>query len=123
MIKFIDHYFQYSDERGSLLGLINQGNWEEINLITSQQDVIRGNHYHKDTIELFIILDGEIEVTVNLIDSQLSETYTVHGGDVFIIEPMVNHTFNVKKDSQWLNALNKKTNQEHPDIHRIQKES
>ncbi len=100
MIKFIKNYYKNLDERGSLIGLINFGTWEEINIITSKKDSIRGNHFHKDTFEIFIILKGEIEVIVNKIESNNIEKHLVKSGDVFLIKPMVNHIFEVKKNSK-----------------------
>jgi len=64
MIKILEPYFLFEDERGFLKGLINFGNWHEINLIYSQANSIRGNHYHKETEEIFIILEGKIKVTL-----------------------------------------------------------
>ena len=51
MIEFISNYFEHSDERGSFQGLVNFGNWEEINIISSEAHSIRGNHYHKMTTQ------------------------------------------------------------------------
>lgn len=119
MIKFIKNYCENIDERGSLIGLINFGTWEEINIITSKKGALRGNHFHKYTSEIFIILEGEIEVSVNKIGKKDIEKYLVKKGDVFLIKPMVNHVFEVKKDSKWINVLNKKINSTSPDIHRI----
>jgi quercetin dioxygenase-like cupin family protein len=119
MIRLINNYFRHIDDRGSLIGLINEGTWEEINLITSKKDIVRGNHYHNYTLELFIILEGEIEVTVQSIEFDSMEKHLVRSGDVFIIEPMINHIFSVKKDSKWINALSRKIEQANPDIHRI----
>jgi dTDP-4-dehydrorhamnose 3,5-epimerase-like enzyme len=121
MIKFIQSYFNYKDDRGSIQGIINQGNWREVNLIESDKGVIRGNHYHKSSKELFIIIEGQIEVVVERVGKKSSnkETYTVKAGDVFLIEPMVLHSFNVLTKAKWLNMLNKRIEQANPDIHRI----
>ena len=74
MITFVDHYFEYEDPRGSITGLINQGNWKEVNLITSSKNSIRGDHYHKRTTELFIILEGEIEViSQRVVDEKIQQ--------------------------------------------------
>ena len=124
MIKFIKRYFIHKDARGFIEGLINFGNWEEFNLIYSEADCIRGNHYHKETIELFIILDGEIKVTVQKVENnQLispKEVYNVKKGNVFQIEVNTNHIFKLLTNSTWLNILSKTINKEKPDIHRLE---
>jgi len=124
MLRFVNRYFEHSDERGSIQGLINTGSWKELNIITSDPGMIRGNHYHKKTQELFIILEGDIEVQTQYVkDDQLVGENTVNhvkSGDVFLIEPMTNHIFIPQCFSRWINALSKPMNNEHPDFYRIE---
>lgn len=126
MIERIERYFTASDERGSIEGLANFGEWEEINLIRSLAGTIRGNHYHKETIELFLILEGEILVSTCMVGQdnrpgEVTNKYYVKAGDVFLINPMVNHTFQVIMDSRWINLLSKKSDSQNPDIHCLPK--
>lgn len=124
MIKFIDNYFTHEDNRGTINGLIQTGLWGEINIITSKSNTIRGNHYHKNTTELFIILDGEIEVTLQKVKNnqliETQETVKVSTGDVFMIQSMINHTFKVLQDSQWINVLSKPMSGNNLDFFRIE---
>ena len=123
MLRFVNRYFVHIDDRGSIQGLIHDGVWRELNLITSDAQIIRGDHYHKKTQELFIILEGEIEVrTQTIIDGKLQGTVsinTVKGGDVFFVEPMINHIFIPKTFSKWINALSEPMTQPNPDMHRV----
>ena len=116
MIEFIKQYFVHEDHRGTIKGLINKGNWGEINFISSYANSIRGNHYHKDTIELFIISDGEIEVTLQEVKNNkligAVETTKVYTGNVFLVTPMINHTFKIIKNSHWFNILSKPLEQD-----------
>ena len=111
MYKIISRYFKYSDDRGSIEGLINVGNWNEINYIRSQANSIRGNHYHKKYLELFIIIKGKIEVEFQKVNSEKLtgdiEKEIFLEGSVFMVNPMVNHTFHVIEDSEWINVLSK----------------
>jgi dTDP-4-dehydrorhamnose 3,5-epimerase-like enzyme len=124
VIKLIDRYFTHKDQRGSLEGLINFGRWAEFNLIRTQADVVRGNHYHEDTTELFIILRGQILVqTQKVRNNRLTgpvHEHIVQKGHVFLVEPFVNHTFRVKKPSKWINVLSRKIKKAAPDIHTCQ---
>ncbi len=126
MIEFISNYFEHSDERGSFQGLVNFGNWKEINIISSEAHSIRGNHYHKYTDELFIILEGRIKITLQnvLTNKKLGKkkkTFEVLKGDVFFIKKNVNHIFETIEFSKWINVLSMKTNKKKPDINRINK--
>lgn len=121
MIKFLDNYFTKSDARGSIKGLINCGTWREINLIQSEANVVRGNHYHKSTIEGFIILSGRILVTLQRVSNGelIGEAIEseVGAGKVFIIETMVSHRFVTIESSEWINFLSLPINSALPDIH------
>ena len=123
MLYFIDNYIAHTDDRGSIQGLVNQGIWKELNLITSEAGIVRGNHYHKKTRELFIILEGVIEVHTQKVShgSLIGEIsiYSVETGDVFWIDPLTNHTFIPKIFSKWINALSEPINKENPDFYRI----
>lgn len=44
-------YRQFSDSRGRMLGVINDGQWEEINYIETAASCTRGAHFHRDTRE------------------------------------------------------------------------
>ena len=124
MIEFIPNYIEYSDKRGSFLGLINFGNWKEINIICSEADTVRGGHYHENTDELFIILEGNIKVILQKVLRKKDlannrKTFNAKEGDVFLIKKNVNHIFEIIEHSKWINVLSQKIDKEKPDIHRI----
>ena len=126
MIEFIPNYIEISDKRGSFLGLINFGNWKEINIICSEADTVRGGHYHENTDELFLILEGKIKITlqkvlVNKVLDNEKKTFDVQEGDVFLIKKNVNHIFETIEYSKWINVLSQKINKDKPDIHIIAK--
>jgi dTDP-4-dehydrorhamnose 3,5-epimerase-like enzyme len=123
MIRVIESYFEHADPRGCIKGIINEGDWKEMNFITSDPDIVRGNHYHKEASELFFILKGEVRVRTQRVDGgklagEPSERI-VREGDIFIVDPMTNHTFYVLKDSAWINALTKKMDNDKPDTYRV----
>ena len=124
MLRFVNRYFVHTDERGSIQGLINQGTWRELNLITSDAGIVRGNHYHKKSQELFIILEGDIEIRTQAVDEGRPvgniSVHQVKAGDVFWVEPMTNHTFTPHTRAKWINALSEPVDTEHPDFYRIE---
>ena len=108
MIKILKPYFNFKDERGLITGIIQEGNWKEINIITSKKGSRRGDHYHKKSIELFIILSGKIRVHLSLIgNKEYTSKIVFTAGDVFIVNPMTTHTFEILEDSKWINALDR----------------
>lgn len=111
-------YIASVDERGGFWG-ITQDQWAEVNLIETKAHHVRGNHYHKETRELFFIVSGEIDVVIDDLRSGKHAEISVHKGDVFIIEPYELHTFRTKTDAQWINMLSKPLDQQSPDFHRL----
>jgi len=123
MIQIIKRYFTDRDERGKFEGLINFGNWREFNIVETNANVTRGNHYHKKTKEIFIILKGVVKVTAqNIVKNKLTgdtEEKILKKGDVILIEPYVNHIFYILEKSKWINILSQIIQKDSPDIHRI----
>ena len=124
MIKFYSNYFKKEDSRGTILGLIDEGNWKELNYFSTEPNQIRGNHYHKKTDELFIILKGKLEIKLTRVsvNDELegeSELFSIKQGDVFVIPKMVYHVFYIIEKSEWINALSLKMDIKFPDIQTI----
>ena len=118
MIEFINSYFNHVDERGSIVGLVNFGQWEELNIIESLKNAVRGGHYNLKTSELFIILEGRIEVFLENINQGKTRIVEVNAGDVFLIKPRIIHTFTILENSRWINCLSKKIDPNNKDFYR-----
>ena len=120
MIKLLNSYFNSNDKRGEFIGINNKYKWEEINFINSKKESIRGGHYHKETLELFFIISGKIEITYKKVISYnrygQTERIIVSKNDIFIIEKNTYHEFYMIEESSWINALTKKHNIENPDF-------
>lgn len=123
MIQLLPRYFTFCDGRGSIEGVVNSGQWKEINLITSEADTQRGNHYHEKTVELFLIIEGKIRVTAQRVEDGHfvgeQEERVFLAGEAFLVEPYINHTFEVMERSRWVNVLSEPIDQTCPDIHRV----
>lgn len=115
-MKKIAPYQTREDNRGRLVGLMNEGTWEEFNYLETKAGQTRGNHYHKHTVEVFFILDGEIDVDIVRPDgTQLYDH--IAAGDIVLIEPGEVHTFHCLTATRWINALSKRFEPGKPDLH------
>jgi len=123
LYRCVESYFQHSDFRGSIKGLLNSGTWHEVNLIASDSGSVRGGHYHKETEECFIILSGLILVTFRKpISGSLDQVDKIEfrGGDVFIVSTHVEHTFEIIEAAEWINLLSKPMDSQNPDFFKYQ---
>jgi mannose-6-phosphate isomerase-like protein (cupin superfamily) len=121
-VQKLSLYFNNVDDRGGFWG-ITQESWAEVNFIETRAQQVRGNHYHKETRELFFIISGEIDVVIDDLNSGEHSEFSFSKGDVFIIEPYEVHTFRTKTDAQWINMLSKPIDQANPDFHHVAQES
>lgn len=110
-------YMVQEDDRGSFWG-ITRDQWAEVNFVQTSAGQVRGNHYHKETRELFFIISGEIEIVVEDLRSGEHLEFVVSKGDIFLIEPYELHTFRIKTDAQWINMLSQSIDDHNPDFHR-----
>lgn len=117
-MQSLSPYIMKMDERGGFWG-ITQEKWAEVNFVQTGAHQTRGNHYHKETSELFFIIAGEIEITIDDIRSGNHIEFCAKKGDIFIIEPYELHTFYTKTDAQWINMLSKTMDVQNPDFHRV----
>nr|WP_250208040.1 cupin domain-containing protein [Curvibacter sp. CHRR-16] len=121
MYRILPRYFEHKDARGSIAGLLNVGVWREMNLIASDAGATRGHHYHKETQECFVVLVGKIHVVFRrpLAGSGWEQKERIFvAGEVFIVEPTVEHTFHILEASQWINLLSKPVDTDQPDFHK-----
>ena len=113
-MTIIEPYRQFADARGRMLGVINDGQWEEINFIETAAGQVRGGHLHRETRELFLIISGTIRVRI--VRDGVETLHTFGAGDVFVVEPGEAHWFESLTSCTWINVLSKRIDQNCPDI-------
>ena len=113
-MTIIEPYRQFADARGRMLGVINQGQWEEINFVETAAGQVRGGHFHRETRELFLIISGDIRVRIAR--DGLESQHDFGPGSVFVIEPGEAHWFESLTPCTWINVLSKRIDQASPDI-------
>lgn len=96
--------FQFEDQRGCLTQLVHKG-FDQINILRSKKDVVRGGHYHKETVEAFYLLQGSVEVTARL--GQEEKKYVFCKGDFFEVRPYIIHSMFFPEDCIMVQMYNK----------------
>lgn len=95
----------YKDERGIITDLLNE-NVHHVGLITSVKGCVRGNHYHKQSIQYTYVLSGKFEVALaNKDNMEKVEKIILHIGEMIIIQPGIIHTFKALEDSTMIDII------------------
>ena len=51
----------YTDDRGYIQDILTDSRFEHATYIFTKKNTVRGNHYHKKTVQYVFILDGKLE--------------------------------------------------------------
>jgi dTDP-4-dehydrorhamnose 3,5-epimerase-like enzyme len=116
-MQVFEPYMMQTDSRGLVCGITRQEWVREVNYIETVAGEVRGNHYHRETIEMFFIIEGAVRVTARHLHSGHTEERVFSKGDIFLIEPYELHTFRVMEDAKWINMLSKPMAGTTPDLH------
>ena len=115
--RLIKNYCNLSDTRGHMNGIINNGKWEEVNIVTTNANNSRGGHFHRQTIEVIFMLSGRAEVELsNPNRKNENEKLVLVAGEGLEIFPETAHTFHYLEDSSHLQLLSSKFNANDPDL-------
>ena len=114
-MQHIVAYMSHEDQRGLIRG-ITQDCWHEINYVETCAGGIRGGHYHKETHELFYILDGMVNIVIRNTQTGDVSNFTATTGEIILIEPFEHHTFTARVATRWLNMLSIPHNPQQPDF-------
>ncbi|OGC22584.1 hypothetical protein A3J90_06490 [candidate division WOR-1 bacterium RIFOXYC2_FULL_37_10] len=119
-MKIFEAYKKNASIRGLFLGIVNFGNWQEVNYIETQAGQIRGGHYHKEAMELFYIIEGNISIKVVDLKGELIKEFLANKGSIFLVEPYEVHTFTCNSDCKWINVMSKKMDNDSCDIYKYE---
>ena len=86
----------HTDDRGSIVDLFYDEDINHVATITSKPNVIRGNHYHKETTQHMLITKGSLEYWYKNVDSDKpSKMVEANEGDVVSTGPNEIHALRI----------------------------
>ena len=100
-MKIIQIKTTHQDERGEIRDIIEQIDFNGATIIESKKGSIRGNHYHKKTIQYIFVLSGKLKAKSKKIDESMVEV-VVEPGDLVSHEQLEAHCFEAIEDSLFL---------------------
>ena len=86
----------HTDDRGSIVDLFYDEDINHVATITSKPNVIRGNHYHKETTQHMLITKGSLEYWYKNVDSDKpSKMVEANEGDLVSTGPNEIHALRI----------------------------
>lgn len=91
----------YEDQRGILKKIIMKSQLQEVDeleevyLLYSEKDSVRGNHYHKKTLEYFAVVSGKAKISLLDLKTGAFENISLSSDQHVVIKvpPFVVHAF------------------------------
>ena len=91
----------YQDKRGSITDIVEQIDFNGATMIASKKGSIRGNHYHKKTIQYIYLLSGKLKAKSKKVDESMVEVI-LQPGDLISHDQLEAHCFEAIEDSLFL---------------------
>jgi|TARA_B110000027_G_C15940714_1_gene221129 quercetin dioxygenase-like cupin family protein len=100
-MKKIKLKVNHKDDRGSIIDLLEKKNINAITLITQKKGKVRGNHYHKKTIQWNYLLNGKIKIYAKK-KNKKNSTIVLKKGDLVVTDKNEAHAIEAIVNSQFL---------------------
>ena len=91
----------FEDGRGQITDILENEIIEYATIISSKKGAVRGNHYHKESVQYTFVLKGSLKLITQMGDGK-TETTFINSGDLVFTPPMEKHTLVALEDSEFL---------------------
>jgi len=91
----------YTDKRGQIIDILENQEINSTTIITFKKGAVRGNHFHKKTIQWNYVLDGEVMYYSQTPKKKLDKV-KISAGDFIVSYPFEKHAFKALKKSRVL---------------------
>ena len=82
----------FEDNRGLIRDIISGEEYDALTFITCTPGALRGNHYHKESIQLLYVISGKLICAAKKENSDI-ETIEINDGDLVTNEAGERHAF------------------------------
>jgi quercetin dioxygenase-like cupin family protein len=100
-MKKIKKKIMHRDNRGLIIDLLERKKINSITFITQKKGKVRGNHYHKKTIQWNYLVKGKILLIEKKKNKNIKKII-LSEGDIVETEKNEKHAIKALKDSQFL---------------------
>ena len=100
-MKKINYKIAFSDKRGKIIDLIQKEKINAVTYLTIKKNAIRGNHYHKKTIQWNYVLSGKLKL-ISQFKGKNKKSIIMKKGDLVLSEPLERHALVGITDCEFL---------------------
>lgn len=91
----------FTDARGKILDILEEP-VNHIGMVTFRKDSVRGNHYHKKSIQYSYVLSGQIKLIVSNPRGKYKKEFILKPGALTVIPPQIVHTYKALTKAEML---------------------
>jgi len=91
----------FKDKRGNIIDLLEKENINAITFITFNKGAIRGNHFHKKTVQWGFVTSGKLLIRSKKPRGKVTQMI-IKKGDLFVDEKMESHAIKALQTSEVL---------------------
>lgn len=94
----------FRDTRGEIIDILQRVKVDSVTIISSRKGAVRGNHYHKRTIQYAYVLKGKFRLFTQE-EGKRIQRKLVKEGDFITTPPLERHAFVAEEDSLLLTCF------------------
>jgi quercetin dioxygenase-like cupin family protein len=88
----------FTDRRGAITDILTHESVDAVTIITCRKGSVRGNHYHKKTIQYTYVVSGRMKYLTSR-PGRRASARVLKAGHLVVSPPGENHTFQALSDS------------------------
>ena len=88
----------FEDARGIIKDILSKEPIDHVTVITSAKGVVRGNHYHKETVQWVYLHSGRLKALTRQTDGRVVR-HVLEPGDLILTDKLEEHSLEAMEDS------------------------
>lgn len=99
----LDHKpVNFQDDRGTIRDIFVHDPKDTCTIIFSKKGAVRGNHYHKLSVQYTYVVSGQLTMLSQKVGEQKVEKHILREGDLMTHDPMEAHAMTADEDTLFL---------------------
>jgi dTDP-4-dehydrorhamnose 3,5-epimerase-like enzyme len=92
----------FQDERGLIIDVVENTPFEHATIIYTKKGAMRGNHYHKESIQYLFVIKGKIRAFTQKVGEDEVRIDFLEENDLIVHEPLEAHAYIAEEDTIFL---------------------